>query len=197
METLTLCGIVNDIEAGARVALAEAAASRVHIVGMSFGGGLSAYWAAATKVRVRSVIMLAPVLDYEEDVLRQHGALDGDTLREDLELQLQRDGYLETDGIRYGRGLLNELRFVSGEDGVERLDCPALIVHGDADSIVPYSSSEQVAARHRGCDLVNIPGTDHGFGVPDDEELSSPATKERHRQVWSIVSEFMKRGDGR
>ena len=71
---------------------------------------------------------------------------------------------METDGIRYGTGLLNELRFVSGEDGVKQLDCPALIVHGDADSIVPYSGSERAAARHRGCDLVNIPGTDHGFG---------------------------------
>ena len=79
METMTLLGIVNDIEAGARVALAEAGASQVHIVGMSFGGGVSAYWAATTTLRVRSVVMLAPVLDYQEDVLGQHGALVGDS----------------------------------------------------------------------------------------------------------------------
>lgn len=74
MESMTLAGIVNDIESAAASARAHVRPSRVHVVGMSFGGGLAAFWAATTSVEVSSVVMLAPVIDYQEDVLGQHGA---------------------------------------------------------------------------------------------------------------------------
>ena len=195
MEAMTLSGIVNDIEAAAAAALAQAHASSVYVVGMSFGGGLSAYWAAKTLVPVKSVVMLAPVIDYEEDVLGQHGAIVDGKLCKSMADELQRQGYVETDGIRYGGALVNELRFISGAEGLQQLKCDALIVHGDADSIVPYSSSERFARMHEHCTLINIPGTDHGFGVGDDDDLTSPATREKHREVWGIISRFIEEAD--
>ena len=197
IETMTLAGVVNDIEAAATVALSHAGASSVHAIGMSFGGGLSAYWAAKTLIPVRSVVMLAPVIDYQEDVLGQHEAIVDGKLREEMVRELQGQGYVETDGIRYGAALLNELRFISGVEGLQQLKCHALILHGDADSVVPYSSSERFAQMYEQCRLVNIPGTDHGFGVRDDEDLSSPETKERHREVWSLISRFIEEAERR
>lgn len=193
MEKLTLAGIVNDIEAAASLALSQSGASRLHVVGMSFGGGVSAFWAATTEFPVLSVVMLAPVIDYEEDILGQYGALVDGKLSDELAEQLQRDGYLEMDGVRYGAALLNELRFISGKEGLRRLKSDSLIIHGDADSIVPYESSEQFVHLNDRCQLINVPGTDHGFGVEDDEDLSSPETKEKHRQVFAIISRFIQR----
>ena len=193
MESMTLAGIVNDIEAAAAAAQAQATAPAVHVIGMSFGGGLSAYWAATTLVPVKGVVMLAPVIDYEEDVLGQYGAIVDGKLREEVSETLQRQGYVEMEGIRYGAAILNELRLISGAEGLRRLKCDSLILHGDADSIVPYSSSERVAQMYEHCKLINIPGTDHGFGVGDDDELSSPATKEKHREVWNIISRFIEK----
>jgi uncharacterized protein len=193
MEFLTLSGVVNDIEAASAFALAQTGASRVHIVGMSFGGGLSAFWAATTKNMVSSVIMLAPVIDYEEDVLGQHGLLSDGTIEEHAQRLLQKQGFLETDGVRYGPALLNELRYISGIEGIRRLKCESLIVHGDADSIVPFASSERFVKLHPGCQLVKIPGTDHGFGVGDDEDLSTPETKAKHKEVFGLVSDFIER----
>lgn len=193
MEAMTLSGIVNDVESAATLGVSQTGASRAHVVGMSFGGGLSAYWAATTEITVASVVMLAPVIDYEEDVLGQHGAIVDGRLTEDAARLLQRQGYLEMDGIRYGFALLNELRFISGMEGLRRLTCESLIIHGDADSIVPFASSERFAQMHDRCELVNVPGTDHGFAVGDDEDLSSPETKEKHREVFGIVSRFLKR----
>ncbi|MCH8270576.1 MAG: alpha/beta fold hydrolase [Planctomycetes bacterium] len=193
MEKMTLSGIVNDLESAAVLGLAQAGASRTHVVGMSFGGGLSAFWAATTEVAVSSVVMLAPVIDYREDVLGQHGAIVDDKLSNDATELLRDEGFVEMDGIHYGPALLNELRFISGVEGLRRLKCDSLIIHGDADSIVPYASSERFVTLNDRCQLVNIPGTDHGFGVGDDEDLSSPETKEKHREVFGIISQFLQK----
>lgn len=191
MEFLTLSGIVNDIEAAAASALELSGATRVHIVGMSFGGGLSAFWAATTKIPVASVAMWAPVIDYEEDIVGQHGLLAKSALKKSAQRLLQEKGFLETGGIRYGSALLNELRYISGIDGVQRLKCESIMVHGDADTIVPFASSERFVKLNLRCQLVSIPGTDHGFGVGDDDDLSSPETKAKHQEVFRLVSDFI------
>lgn len=193
MEAMTLSGIVNDIESAAALGLTQAKASRVHVVGMSFGGGLAAFWAATTTIAVASVVMLAPVIDYEEDVLGQHGAIVDGRLTAEAAEQLNEKGFLEMDGIRYGPALLNELRFISGVEGLRRLQCDSLILHGDADSIVPYASSERFVVLNDLCQLVNISGTDHGFSVGDDEDLSSPETKKKHQEVFEIISLFIQK----
>ncbi|MEQ8787432.1 MAG: alpha/beta fold hydrolase [Pirellulaceae bacterium] len=190
VEGLTLAGIVNDIEAAAAAALYKSGAGRVHVVGMSFGGGLSAFWASNTTLTVSSVVMLAPVIDYVEDVLGQHGAIAGGRIVDDQAEQLLRPGFVEMDEIRYGPALINELPLISGVVGLPRLKCESLIIHGDADSIVPYSSSEKFVKLNTACRLVNIPGTDHGFGVEDDDDLTSRETKEKHREVYRIITEF-------
>lgn len=193
MEEMTLAGIVNDIESAAALGQAQAKASRIHVVGMSFGGGLSAFWAATTAMTVSTTVMLAPVLDYEDDVLGQHGALVDGKLIEKAAKRLHKKGFLEMDGVRYGAALLNELRYISGVEGLRRLRCESLILHGDADSIVPYASSERFVKLNNRCRLVNIAGTDHGFGVGDDEDLSSPETKEKHQQVFELISQLFEK----
>jgi hypothetical protein len=192
METLTLSGIVNDIEAAAACAITQTKTSRIHAIGMSFGGGLSAYWAATTQKGVSSVVMMAPVIDYEEDVLGQHGLLSNGMIKESSQRLLQKQGFLEIDGIRYGPALLNELRLISGIEGIRRLQCSSLILHGDGDTIVPYASSKRFVELNPRCKLINIAGTDHGFGVGDDEDLSSPETKRKHQEVFRLVSDFFR-----
>lgn len=192
MTALTLAGVVNDIEAASATAMEATRTSRVHVVGMSFGGGLSAHWASITRRAVSSVVMFAPVLDYEEDTLGQYRMLSDGALTPIAARTLKRTGSLKAGDIRYGAALINELPHFSGLKAVSRLSCPCLIMHGDADSIVPFSSSERVAKENPTCRLVNIPDTDHGFGVEGDEDLTSPATKEKHRQVFGVVAEFLK-----
>jgi uncharacterized protein len=134
IKSMTLAGIVNDIEAAAKLALTESGASSVNVVGMSFGGGLSAFWAAFTTLQVKRVVMLAPVIDYIEDILGQHDAIVDGNVVPTISQQLANDGFIEMDEICYGAALINELPVISAIDGLRRLKSDSLIVHGDADS---------------------------------------------------------------
>lgn len=192
MESMTLAGILNDIEAAATAGLARAGRVRVHVVGMSFGGGLSALWASRTRIDVASVVMFAPVIDYEEDILGQHGGLRDGSVSKDVAAALRQDGYVEMDGVRYGAALINELPHLSVADGLRQLTCDSLILHGDADSVVPFESSLRFAKTNDRCQLIAIEGTDHGFGEPDDEDLSTAETKAHHQRVFNIVLEHLR-----
>jgi uncharacterized protein len=192
METMTLAGILNDIEAAAAAGLAKAGPVRAHIVGMSFGGGLSALWASRTRLDVASVVMFAPVIDYEEDILGQHGGLSNGTVSKDVAASLAQNGYVVMDEVRYGAALINELPYLSAAEGLRQLKCDSLILHGDADSVVPFESSVRFAKTNDRCKLVAIEGTDHGFGEPDDEDLSTAETKSHHRRVFKIVLEHVR-----
>lgn len=191
MQTMTLAGILNDIEAAFLCANKLIPVTGVHPIGMSFGGGLTAYWAATTEANVNSVVLLAPVIDYLQDVLGQHGLLEGARIANSASSSLRKNGYVETDGIRYGNALINELPHINGVAGLMRLSCRSLILHGDIDSVVPYSSSVKFSKLNSKCNLMNISGTDHGFGVPGDEDLTSPETKARHAEVFELISEFL------
>ncbi|MGA9768385.1 MAG: alpha/beta fold hydrolase [Blastocatellia bacterium] len=191
MEQMTLTGIVNDIEAAANCSMGLTNKASVFIVGMSFGGGLSAFWAASTLRPVRGIVMFAPVIDYEEDLLGKDGVVDGVITKQPYRMELEAKGFVEVEGVRYGRALLGEMPYINGIEGIKRANCDLLIVHGDSDSVVPFNSSERFAKLNSRCQLVNIAGTDHGFGVDGDEDLTWPETKAKHHEVFQLVSDFI------
>lgn len=191
IENMTLAGIINDIEAACSYSSILLQPTWIHAIGMSFGGGLTAFWAATTQIPVKSIVLLAPVIDYQEDIVGQHNLIEDNLLSQPARKELATKGHLITDGIQYGRSLLNEIPHINGIVGLKRLKCKSLILHGDADSIVPYESSVSFARLNKKCKLVNVPGTDHGFGIPGDEDLTSPDTKAHHAKVFEIISGFI------
>jgi pimeloyl-ACP methyl ester carboxylesterase len=191
IEQMTLAGIVNDIEAAANCSVALTNKASMFVVGMSFGGGLSAFWAAGTSRSVRGVIMFAPVIDYEEDILGKDAVADGVIKKQPYRDELEDKGFVEVEGVSYGRSLLNEMKYINGIEGIKRSRCDLLIVHGDSDSIVPYDSSERFAKLNSRCQLVNIAGTDHGFGVDGDDDLTWPETKAKHHEIFQLVTDFV------
>jgi pimeloyl-ACP methyl ester carboxylesterase len=190
MERMTLAGIVNDIEAAAACSIVLTNKARVVVIGMSFGGGLSAFWGAWTAQSVSGIVMFAPVIDYQEDILGKDGVVNC-LIARPFRHELRAKEFVEIEGVRYGRSLLNEVPYINGIEGIKRANCDVLIVHGDSDSVVPYDSSERFAQLNIRCRVVNIPGTDHGFGVEGDDDLTWPETKAKHREVFQIVRTFI------
>lgn len=70
-------------------------------------------------------------------------------------------------------GAISPIRFVTPDDP------PTLLIHGDADELVPISNSEILyeALQEAGVksDFITIPGGDHGFGNPDHRARAEAA----------------------
>ena len=49
------------------------------------------------------------------------------------------------------------------EEAMERFPGPVLILHGDADDVVPVEGSREAAERYRQCQLAVIPGETHHY----------------------------------
>jgi pimeloyl-ACP methyl ester carboxylesterase len=57
---------------------------------------------------------------------------------------------------------VRRLRPVRGDrPPIERIDVPTLVVHGDADRVVPISNGRSIASRIPNAELVVLPGAGH------------------------------------
>jgi pimeloyl-ACP methyl ester carboxylesterase len=130
-------------------------------MGMSFSGGLAAYWAYHNADRLLRLFLWAPVLDYDADL--RHDA--GDWVR-----MLQEDGYVSYfGGRRLGRPMMNEMKHINGIQALRSPKVPVLIFHGDQDDNVPLASSRQYCKPHGDCELVVVEGGGHMLDVPGDD----------------------------
>ncbi len=185
LESLSLCGILNDIDAAFN-SLKINVSNKIKsffIVGTSFGGGLSAFWVDSNnKEEIKKVILNAPVINYEDDVLERNDLVSGGLLSDNAQNQLVQNGFVNSSDIHFGRGLINELRYVNGINALQNLGSKVVIFHGDEDEDVPLSSSKKYKTPSTGLEIIN--GVGHGFGVENDEDLDFPETKEIHREIY-------------
>ena len=194
LENLSLCGIVNDIDA-AFTALKSNVENRTKsffIVGTSFGGGLSAYWVDSTSQKeIKKVILNAPVICYENDVLERNGLVNNGLLSHKAQKQLQKKGFVNSSDIHFGRGLINELKYINGINALQNLGSRVVIFHGNEDEDVPLDSSKRY--KSSATQLEIIPKVGHGFGVEDDEDLDFPETKQIHRGIYAAALKIIER----
>jgi pimeloyl-ACP methyl ester carboxylesterase len=185
LENLSLCGIVNDIDAAFSTLKnnVDNETEAFFIVGTSFGGGLSAYWVDATnKSEIRKIILNAPVINYEDDVLERNQLVDNGLLSVKAQKQLKGKGFVESSDIHFGRGLINELKYVNGINALQNLGSRVVIFHGNDDDDVPLTSSKKYKSSETQLEIILKVG--HGFGVENDEDLDFPETKEIHRSIY-------------
>jgi 3-oxoadipate enol-lactonase len=64
-------------------------------------------------------------------------------------------------------------RFYEAAYEVERVAAPALVVHGDADLIVPVENGRMLAQRLPDADYVELPGRGHNLMLEEPETLAS------------------------
>ncbi|MDB4880416.1 MAG: Alpha/beta superfamily hydrolase [Gemmatimonadetes bacterium] len=145
------------------------------LFGHSRGGGV-AVMHAARDARVAALVTWASIAsvrrwsDDEMAAWRERGY---------MEVANQRTGQL----FRLGTRVLDEVE----RHGGGRLDvaqaaaavrCPWLIVHGDADDVVPLDEGERLAACARDGELLQVAGGSHTFNVAHGFAVESPQLRQ-------------------
>lgn len=186
-EQLSLGGIVNDINAAFEKMVELNSNLKIprYIMGCSFGGGLSAFWAKNNPQKVSKIFLCYPVINYEKDVLKTAGK---------WEDSLSKHGYLKYIGKRnITRPLINELPHINGEDAVTNPPCKVIIIHGELDSDVPLSLSKEYCSKSSNCELFVIDGAEHGFAVPGDFDLEDSLSWKNIEKAYDIILAHIQR----
>ncbi len=147
--------------AGARLDLRAAVdwvGRPVALLGSSFGGAIVSLSLAALTGTVRAVVLWQPVLDTRRTFLEPE-------LAAGRELYGGRgNGPVNVDGrFRLEAGLFDELATVDPRAAFQASTEPALVVHGDADSLVSHDIARDTALRRPGTEWHSVPGGEHGF----------------------------------
>lgn len=153
----TLSGEVSDAHAALRFLAAQPKvdAERLGLLGLSLGGLIAACTAAASP-RVRALVLWAAVANLGElfAAAAVPGQLD----------QLDRAGYVDLDGLAVGEALVDEAVTTDPLGALSGYGGPALLVHGTADAVVPFSHSLRYkTALGDRARLLEVEGADHVF----------------------------------
>ena len=153
--------VPNEIEDAKKVveyALDLRYVSSVALVGHSQGGVVAAMTAGELGADVvKAVALLAPAAVLRDDAIR--GSTFGKTY-DPLDLP----EYVDIFGRKLGRNYLKSAFSLPIYETAARYQGPAIIVHGNADRVVPYTYGLRFHQQWPGSEYVLLEYFDHGFG---------------------------------
>jgi pimeloyl-ACP methyl ester carboxylesterase len=193
-EEVTLAGIVNDIRAAVgQLQLTLGDEAPVSLIGASFGGGITAYFAACHPESVRRLVLLNPLLNYKKRFIDDKPYWHDDHIAEEAGAELTAQGFLShSPTFKLGRALLNEVFYLQPHMVLGEIGAPTLFIHGTRDTFVPVDSSrwgvEQIKAEAK---LIEIDGAQHGIAVHDDPQYLDPQTQTWQAQVIEAIAAWL------
>ena len=131
--------------------------SSVWLSGHSQGGLTAALVAGMAPDLVRGLILRAPAF------MIPRCAREGDMLGTRFDPLRIPDSVPVIKGLTLDSGYVRVAQTIHVEEAVERFPGPVLLLHGDADDVVPLADSVEAARRYRDCRLEVIPGETHHF----------------------------------
>jgi uncharacterized protein len=195
-EDLTISGILNDIRSAVEHISSETGSRQASLIGASFGGGISAYYASRYPEQVSRLVLINPLLNYKKRFIDDKPYWHGDHIGREAGDELAAQGFiLHSPTFKLGRALLNEVFYVQPHLALGEVKAPTLIVHGTNDTFVPIESSRSAIGSFGGeARLVEIDGAQHGIAVHEDPQYQDPQTREWQSYVIRIIAEWLTGG---
>lgn len=156
-EDITYSGEVDDLRT-AYALLRNRNPGKIAILGSSMGGTVALLF-AAEEPEVAALVTVAAPIHPEQFPQR--------TLTPKQIDEWRNRGFTLYHGRRLNVSLLNDLETINILDTAGRITCPVLILHGDADEVVPVEEAHELHARLKSEKrLVILRGSDHRLSDP-------------------------------
>ena len=164
---------------------------QIHLIGFSMGGWSASEFAAFYPRRLKSLTLITPVgLRLEDDPGVDIFQLAPEALMDRLFKDKQVMAEWLPDGENFDEAIHMYSEFSAAarlmwaprynlalERRLQRLDCPALVVGGEEDRLIPNGMSDKFAAVLPNARLVRIPGTGHEPCLERPRELADTVIK--------------------
>lgn len=132
----------------------------ISLLGHSQGGVVAAMTAGKLgKDVIKSVVLMAPAAVLRDDALR------GNTMGVTYDPWHVPEYVAMPSGHKLGRNYIQTALELPIYETAAKYEGPALVIHGMADRVVPYTYGERFHHEMRHCSLRLIPGEDHGFSA--------------------------------
>lgn len=164
---------VSDLEAVLNIARTWSFINKrkITLLGSSQGGAVSAITAARNAKKLKGLILIYPGFVMGDDMHQRFSTLEN--VPETFDMM----GWL-----LLGRKYVEDIWDYDFYRELKSYKKPVLIIHGDADGIVPLSYSKKAQRVYPNADLYVIPGAGHGFLGSED--------KEAKRQIYLYLRKF-------
>lgn len=133
----------------------------IFLMGSSQGGAVSAITAAANKEEIQGAVLLYPAFVLADNTKEQFSSVE----------EIPDTYYLMW--MTVGRAYAEKLLDYDIYEAISAYDKDVLLIHGDADNIVPLSYSEKAVEVYDSARLEVLPGAGHGFYGRDSEQAVS------------------------
>jgi len=171
---MTITGELMDLTAAVRYVATEGY-PHVGLLGASFGGGIASLYAGSHKDEFGAVCLWNPVLDYDHCFLNP-------TLpwlvakRAQMKKDIAKQGWAPIGSRKFmaGKALFEEMARFRPHDSLQKIAVPLAILHGDADTHVPFADSKTYCPPH--ALFIPLPGAGHGFHESPHTEIALAKT---------------------
>jgi putative redox protein len=156
-EDITYSGEVDDLKA-AYALMRTHLAGKTAILGSSMGGTVALMFDAEEPTVAALVTVAAPL--HPEGFPRR-------ILTSEQIQHWRKQGFTIYNGRRLNVSLLEDLDTIQVSESARKIQCPVLVVHGDADETVPVEEAYELHACLKGSKRLSIlRGTDHRLSDP-------------------------------
>jgi pimeloyl-ACP methyl ester carboxylesterase len=187
----SVTGQMLDVEAALEY-LAEYYKEKINlvVVGCSFGAPPALFAAEQYASAIKGIVLIAPVLSYQRTFLQPETDWAKSIFNPKTLSTLKRTNKLFVNPeFPISSRLVEEMKIIKPEIALRGLKREIVIIHGDADSMVPFQVSKDFAKDIPTIRFIPFSGMDHGFMDSDDESGKGQLSIENKLRIYKIIQE--------